>query len=77
MNLFPGHGLKGKQRVIENEDIIAMYVDYEGKRIITLWMKCSWKQPSSQRKQSHSPNASGQPPTSKWSNYSSHLNYDD
>ena len=51
MNLFPGHGLKGKQRVIENdEDIIAMYADYKGKRIITLWMKCSWKQRSSQRK---------------------------
>ena len=72
--LFPGHGLKGKQRVIENdEDIIAMYADYKGKRIITLWMKCSWKQPSSQRKRSHSPSASGQPPTSKRSSYSSHL----
>ena len=30
-------GLKGKQRVIENNvDIIAMYADYKGKRIITI-----------------------------------------
>ena len=72
--LFPGHGLKGKQRVIENdEDVVAMYADYKGKRISTLWIKCSWKQHSSQRKRSHSPSASGQPPTSKRSNYDSHL----
>jgi len=40
---------------------------------ITLWMKCFWKQRSSQRKRSHSPSASGQPPASKRSNYDSHL----
>ena len=72
--LFPGHGLKSKQRVIENDkDVVAMYADYKRKRIITLWMKCSWKQPSSQRKRSHFPSGSGQPPTSKQSNYDSHL----
>ena len=66
--LFPCHGLKGKQRVIENdEDVVAIYADYKGKRIITLWIKCS------QRKRSHSPSASGQPPTSKRSNYDSYL----
>ena len=36
--LFPGHGLKGKQRVIENDEDVAMYGDYKGKRIITLWI---------------------------------------
>lgn len=30
--LFPGHGLKGKQRVIENDDVVAMYADYKSKR---------------------------------------------
>ena len=72
--VFPGHGLKGKLRVIENDsDIVAMYADYKGKRIITLWMKCSWKRPSAQRKRPHSPSASDLPSTSKRSNYGSHL----
>ena len=72
--VFPGHGLKGKQRVIENDsDIVAMYADYKGKRIITLWMKCSWKRPSAQRKRPHSPSVSDLPSTSKRSNYGSHL----
>ena len=71
--LFPGHGLKGKQRVIENdEDVVAIYAARQK------WIKCSWKQHSSQRKRSHSPRASGQPPTSKRSNYDScTFNYDD
>jgi len=30
--LFLGHGLKGKQRVIENDEDVAMYADYKGKR---------------------------------------------
>ena len=35
--LFPGHGLKGKQRVIENnDDVVGMYADYKGKRLVTL-----------------------------------------
>ena len=72
--VFPGHGIKGKQRVVENDsDILAMYADYKGKRIITLWMKCSWTRPSAQRKRPHSPSASGLPSTSKRSNYESHL----
>ena len=72
--VFPDHGLKGKQRVIENDsDILAMYADYKGKRISTLWMKCSWTRPSAQRKRPRSPSASGLPSTSKRSNYESHL----
>ena len=39
--IVPGHGLKGKQMVIEtDDDLPAMYNCYRGKRCVMLWVKC-------------------------------------
>ena len=39
--IVPGHGLKGKQRVISTDDDLAtMYDEYRGKRCVMMWIKC-------------------------------------
>jgi hypothetical protein len=63
----PGHGLKGKQKTLAtNEDVEAMYDDYEGKQI-RLWIKRHRPQ-----KRTHSPSPI---PSSKArrSGYDTHL----
>ena len=39
--IIPGHGLRGKQKVISNDDDLAnMYTEYKGKRCVLMWIKC-------------------------------------
>ena len=67
--IVPGHGLKGKQKVlVTNEDIISMYQDYKGKQI-RLWVKRHRTQ-----KRTHSPSPAPDGPSHKVrrSNYDSH-----
>ena len=39
--IIPGHGLRGKQKVISTDDDLAnMYAEYKGKRCVLMWIKC-------------------------------------
>ena len=78
--IIPGHGVKGKQKVIEtDEDLQGMYTEYKSKKVIVLWLKTQ-SPPAQARKRSQSSDGDSDTPTAprakapKTSNqYSGHL----
>ena len=66
--IVPGHGLKGKQKLLTTtEDLVAMYCDYKGKQI-KLWVKRLQA-----RKRSNSPKPGASSAKVRRTNYDSHL----
>ena len=79
--ITPGHGARGAQRwMVDEDDIADMYKEYEGRKEVMLWFYSSEKETSKQtKKRSHSPAGSQEqsskrrPPNVGSSNYSSKL----
>ncbi len=66
--MLPDHGLRGKQRAIENEDVITMYNEYKSRKC-QLWMKSL----SREKRKRDSSTTSDPSPRPKRSSYDSHL----
>ena len=74
--ISPGHGVKGQQRwIIDEEDVQDMYKEYKGKNEVLLWfyIPSGSADDAGRRVRSRSPDPGKKRPTKKQSNYENKL----